>query len=253
MQVENTNLVLGKGALYFDQFGDTPYVGLGERYFGNSPSVAFQVSREVEVRRDCVGGVLVRGESFVISEEAVGSVTTDNISPENVALWFGAKSTGQAAMAGVIQTPAKVYQGRTYQLGVTEDNPIGRRDFSAVSVTLAGVAVPPLNNYIPDPDNGRITILPGSAIADGANVQLVGTAKATNEIILVSAGQIQTGSLRFVADALHGKGHDYFFPVVELQASGDFQLKGDTWQELQFSVVARKRPKRKLYYIASRA
>lgn len=255
MELQRDNLVLGKGKLYFDKFGDTPYVGLGERYFGNSPSVTFQVNRDVEPIMSSVGGVLVRTDSVVISEDARATFTTDNMASENVQLWFGAASTGQAAMAGIIQTPVTAYQGRSYQLGVTEANPIGRRDFSAISVTRAGVAVPPLNNYLVDELGGRVTILPGGGLADGTPVVLVGTALATNEVIMVSARTVLTGSLRFVADVspgMHGKGHDYFFPVAELQAAGDYQQKGDTWQELQFNVIARKRPKRKLYYVASR-
>lgn len=252
MEFQRGNLVLGRGTLYFDQFGTTPFVGLGERYLGNSPAVSFKTSKELQPIIDSVGGKLVRTGAHVISQEAEGSFTTDNIDPGNLAVWFGAKDSGRVAGAGAVSTAVAAYQGRYYQLGVTPTNPIGRRNFSAISVTKGGVPVAAAGNYDFDLADGRVYILPGSSILDGQAILITGTAVATGEVILIPDGSLATGSLRFVSYALHGQGQDYFFPVVELQAAGDLQLKGSTWQELRFNVVARKRPNFEMYYAAAR-
>lgn len=252
MEFVRGNLVLGRGTLYFDQFGDTPYVGLGERYLGNSPAVAFKTSKDVQPIIDCIGGQLVRVGAHVISQEAEGSFVTDNIDPENLAMWFGAKDSGRVAGAGAVSTAATVYQGRYYQIGVTPANPLGRRNFTSISVTKGGVTVAPTGNYDYDLADGRVRILPGSSILNGETILMTGTAVATAEKILIPNGSLVVGALRFVAYALHGNGQDYLFPAVELQAAGDFQLKGTAWQELRFNVVARKRPNYEMYYAAAR-
>lgn len=248
---ENQNLVFGRGRLYFDQFAPGTTTGKGERYLGNSPSVAVQVAREIEVITSSIDGVLVRTGSEIISENANSSFTVDHISPENLMLWFGAVDSGRTASAGGVASNIVAYPGSFYQVGASQANPMGRRNLTSVTLQRGATVIDPLN-YETDLENGRIRIAVDAAITPGETLTLSGVATETAEKVLVSGKAVVTGSLRFVSDALHGKGQDYFFPWVELKPSGDFQLKGTTWQELRFDVSARKRRRYDLYYVATR-
>lgn len=245
------NLVLGRGMLFFEQFAPGTSAGQGERYLGNSPSVAFQVRRETQVYTASIQGVLHTTKSEIISEGATGTCTLDDVSQENLAVFFNAKDSGVAASAGVVQGTITAYRGAYYQVGATASSPLGRRNMSAITL-LRGTTPLAANQYEVDLANGRIRISPTAAVTPGESLTLRGTALATDEAILVPSSVVVTGALRFVSDTLYGKGQDFFFPLVEIQPAGDFQLKGETWQELRFDITARKRPRYNLYYVATR-
>lgn len=254
MIFERDNYVLGRGTLYFEPFAPGTYVGDGEQYFGNTPSLVFKTQRVTRARQGSENGRLVTLDSLLISEGASGEFSTDNIKAHLLAWWYGAEASGIAAPQAAIVSTITVKRGRYYQLGVTEENPMGRRNLSNAVVVRQGEVTPiaEAGNFSLSEADGRIYITPTSTIADGTTI-VVSAVGTTSEVIYKPSGKIVTGALRFSGDTAYGVGNDYYFPLVELSAAADIAAKGDVFQEIRFTFNARKRKGRELFYFAHRA
>ena len=254
MIFERDNYVLGRGTLYFEPFAPGTYVGDGEQYFGNTPSLVFKTLRTTRARQGSENGRLVTLDSVLISEGASGEFSTDNIKPHLLAWWYGAEASGIAAPQGAFVSTITVKRGRYYQLGASSENPLGRRNLTNAVVVRQGQVTPidPAGNYSISEDDGRIYILPNSTIADDTTL-VISAAGKTSEVIYKPSGKIVTGALRYCGDTAYGVGNDYYFPLVELSAAADIAVKGDVFQEIRFSFNARKRIGRELFYFAHRA
>lgn len=60
-------------------------------------------------------------------------------------------------------------------------------------------------------------------------------------LALVGSAHQIFGSLEFLSDNAVGNNMNYWFPYVNLAPNGNFALKGDAWQVLQFTAAALKR------------
>lgn len=118
---ENATLVIGRGELYFDRFIPGTKEGEGELYFGNTPG--FSLSRTVEeiTRFTSYGGQQIEVNGLVTREVHSADITTDNISMQNMALWFGGNvdDGGQAGIGQITENIA-IKRGRWYQLGKSQ-------------------------------------------------------------------------------------------------------------------------------------
>jgi hypothetical protein len=113
--------------------------------------------------------------------------------------------------------------------------------------TLAGgsvagsTAVAAPGNYEVDAVTGRVLILDDAAnLNDGDNLVFAYTAAAGTEEIVIAAGTVIEGRLEFMANNAAGENRDYLWPFVQISPNGDFSLKGDGWQEMEFSVEVLK-------------
>lgn len=250
------NLVLGRGRVFFEKF-DSRYgfSGEGLRYIGNTDMFNVTTNRSrVEDKVSRGGRVILKGTE-VTEETCTGVLTTDNVDLANITDWFAATDAGIITGSG-FPTPYQVIatRGNYYQLGMTADNPAGRRGYSVITVTKSGVTIPAAGNYEADFALGMIRILPDAAsIADGDTLTLSGTTVALAEQILKPTGRAVRGALRFVSNAMVGVSRDIYIPSVELRADGDQEFKGDKWQELRFTFAATYRPGHELYYVVKRA
>lgn len=256
IQDDKNNLVLGRGRVYFEKFTDRyGFAGRGMRYIGNTDLFNVTTNRSRVENKVSRGGRVMLLGTEVTEETCTGVMTTDNIDLENVTDWFAATDAGIVTGAG-FPTPQVVtgYRGSYYQMGVTPDNPAGRRGYTVITVTKAGVTIPSTGNYEADFQRGMIRILPNAAqINDGDPLTLSGTTVALAEQILKPTGRAVRGALRFVSNATVGVSRDVFIPCVELRADGDQEFKGDKWQELRFTFAAAYRPGNELYYVVKRA
>lgn len=245
------NYTLGRGRVFFDRFPSNVVVdaltrGSGERYLGNTPEFVTNSTSEDLDHFSSEGGVRTKDDSVQLQLDRAGSFITDNISAENVALFFlGEASTlTQAAATAVEEVVAGVARGRFIQLGVTAANPAGVRNVSNVVVkTGVGFAttVTQSGNYQVDEVLGRVYIEANAPGIDGVDVQFTYDVAASTRSRVVSGSQAIYGSLHFVADNPKGENRDYFYPYVKLSPDGDYNLKGDEWQQIGFTFEVLKK------------
>jgi len=253
------NYTLGRGELYFNKFRIGTMVGIGERYFGNTPEVSFTFESETLDHYNSDRGVREKDASVILQTNRTGSFSTDNISPENLALFFfGDKDVlTQASATAVSETFEDVQQGLFYQLGATQANPTGVRLVTNVVVT--DDATPTANTFVVGQDYqvdlqlGRIEILKGGDITDGTNLVVTYDVTASTRELVVSGSQAVEGELRYIARNPTGEQIDYFWPHVKIAPNGDFALKSDEFQVIPFTIEVLKRPGYEAVYATKRA
>lgn len=86
--MEEMNYVVGRGRLFFGLFKPGTRVATSQRYFGNTPELSLSQSEDTLDHFSSEGGVRVKDASVTLQNDSSGSFTCDNISPENLALWF---------------------------------------------------------------------------------------------------------------------------------------------------------------------
>lgn len=239
----NPNYVVGRGKLYFTSFitGTKTLVG-GARYLGNSPELSLSQSEEKLDHYSSDYGIKVKDASVSLQNDMSGSFSLDDISAENLALFFRG-SVGAAVIAGGAgTTTADAVLGSYVQLGLTAGNPIGARNVSAVVVTkLPATVVAMAGNYEVDAVTGRVFILENAAnIVDGDDLSIAFTAAAGTEEVIISAGTTIEGRMEFIAANAAGENRDYIWPYVQVSPDGDFSLKGDEWQTMSFTLEVLK-------------
>lgn len=233
------NLVLGRGRLYFERFAVGAKTGNGaERYLGSTPELSVTQSETTLDHRSMEGGRAVKDRSVALTNDTNGSFTTDDISRENVALWYLGAHTAVLITAGtgVLSTYADAKLGTYFQLGKSAATPSGARNVSNVVVKVGATTVTEAGNYEVDPALGRVYILPDAAdITEGDDVEFTFDVAAGTEDRIIPDGEQIHGALRFIADNAEGDNDDRYWPYVKLAPDGDHSLKGDDWQTMSFA------------------
>lgn len=260
MQTPNgKNYSLGRGKLFFAPFapGTMTAVG-GQRYFGNTPDFSTSSDSEELEHFDSDNGVNIKDDSVTLSNTRTGSFTTDNISIENVAMFYLGSAASFTQMAATAQTTVvKATLGRYYQLGVTEANPVGARHVTNVVVTKGtgpGTPVTLTNNFELDLALGRVYIETDApdVLADDDLTFTFDQEAYTQKRIISSSDEI-VGELFFEATNPKGTLLDHFWPYVKISPNGDFALKsGDDWMSIPFNVEFLKKDGRESVYVTDR-
>lgn len=86
--VQENNYVVGRGRLFFGQFRKGTRKALGQLYFGNTPELSTSQDEDTLDHYSSEGGVRVRDASVTLQNDVSASFACDNISNENLALWF---------------------------------------------------------------------------------------------------------------------------------------------------------------------
>lgn len=236
----NKQYTLGRGKVLFDVFVAATTLITGERYFGNTPSFNLTAESENLDHFDADEGIKTKDKSVTLSLNRKGSFVTDNIDIDNVALFFNANAAvvAQAAVVGKTTVITDPLGDRYYQLGVTVGNPTGDRQVTNV-VASAGVVT---TDFTVDAELGRVYIVAGGAIDGDATVTFTydTTAKSRKQIITTGDAAVE-GALRFLAHNATGAQLDYYMPSVKLAPNGEYELKGESWQQMSFSVEIQKR------------
>ncbi len=235
------NQILGRGKVYFDKFLPGTKTKTGELYLGNTPALSLSAADTALDHYDSDAGLKVKDISITLQSDLTGSVQTDNISIENIALWFmgdSSKITQVASMAAVTE-PLTVSPGFWYQLGVDDAHPAGViavSDFS-VSDTAAEPAPITADNFTVDLVNGRFMVNVDSADVDADTEVTVSykLAASMQEAMVYNGTQI-FGAMRFVSNNPVGPQRSYYMPYVKLTSDGDYNLKGDDWQAMTFAM-----------------
>lgn len=252
----SNNYTLGRGELHFGQFRTGTQVPRGERYLGNSPELGFNAEQENLDHYNSDRGVRIKDESVILQLDYAGSFITDNISPENLAMFFLGESLLETttALTGETDTFTDVELGLTYQLGASTASPGGVRDVENAALTVGATPLVAGTDYVIDEALGRITLLETATnVVDTDQVDVTYDVKASTRQRIISKSDTIEGSLRFIAYNPAGKDIDYFMPWVKITPSGDFQLKGDEWQQLPFDLEVLKKGSLESIYMDGRA
>jgi len=277
--VGNENYTLGRGEVHFARFVGATQEPAGERYIGNTPELSLTIEQEVLDHFNSDHGIREKDESIALQVNRTGSFTTDNIKPPNVALFFfGTESTVTEVGETVVdETILAVEQGLTYQLGISTTRPAGAKGIvgdtddsnSAGAFTVqayndsnsilpgsdsnsGNASYVAVTDYVLDPELGRLYIVPGGGIADGASLVVNYTIKASTFSRVISGSQPVEGAMRFIAFNPTGDDIDYYFPWVKVSPNGDYALKSDQWQTIPFNLEILKRSDREAIYADGR-
>lgn len=219
---KTTNQTLGRGRIYFKKTGDSGY-----RYIGNTPAFGLSVTSDTLKHFSSDTGVKVQDKEIVISTEYAGSLTTDNVNHENLAMMFlGTSATVAVASAtGASVTFNDVVLGNVFDLG--------KRNVSNVVITGKTLGT----DYTVDAVNGLLTIPETSTIVAGSDVTVTFDNAAYSYDRTVSAGTAVEGSLMFIANNPEGDDIDYRIPDVKMMPNGELAIKAEEWQQLPFNLV----------------
>lgn len=126
------NYTLGRGELWFAPFRPGTRTARGESYFGNTPEFSLTIESENLDHYNSDRGVREKDQSIALQTDRTGNFTTDNISADNLALFFfGSKTRLTQAGGSVVGEDIEyVEKGLTYQLGMSQNNPGGARNIS---------------------------------------------------------------------------------------------------------------------------
>lgn len=236
------NYTRGAGKLYFNRL-DPQGVPEGEFYIGNTTSLTGTTEEEREDHYSSDEAERGKDASVVTQSDSTVAFTTDDIQPENLAMvWKGTAEQLAVAAVASVEEELTVKRGRWYQLGESPTSPSGARAITLTSLTDdAGtpVAIPGGAggaNYDVDADLARIFIKEDAPdVQDGDTLIATYAIRAHSRTVIISKGETIRGSLRYIADNTMGENRDDFWPLVEISPDGDYEFKGDTWQEMSFT------------------
>lgn len=109
--------------------------------------------------------------------------------------------------------------------------------------TLAGGAaagtITAAGNFTVDGDNGLIYILADAPdITDGDSITFTYDQAAVTRDMVISSGTVIYGRLQFISTNPVGVKKNHLYPFVKLSPNGDYNLKGDDWQTMTFTLDA---------------
>lgn len=235
------NLTIPRGRMYFSPFtaGTTTLASKGRVYMGNTPGASLTGDSQKLDHYGADAAVRQKDKSVTTQVDYKGSITTDNISKENLALFFfgtasvlsEAGATGQTEVLGAVAADASVL------VGVGATRPQGARNLANV-VVKDGVTVKTLGtHYEVDAANGMV-----HALVAFAAMEVDYDITAHTRDLVVTSGTKVAGELILVLDNSEGDNGTYYMPYVTMSPSGDLALKGDgtAWQELKLELEVLK-------------
>ncbi|MFU1607319.1 hypothetical protein ACM25O_13120 [Sulfitobacter pontiacus] len=234
-----SNLVLGRGKVYFDRFIPGTTIKTGERYMGATPS--FSVSAETQEldHFSSEEGLQIKDESVTLRVDYSGALTVEDMSGANTALFFfGESETTTIAAAADEQDVFVAQPGLVYQLGASDAKPEGVEQVSAITVTGNGGAPVYAEgaDYIAHLEEGFIEIVPGGAIVADTPIEVNYSVAAQTQNRVISGSTLIQGALRFRSRNGVGQQRNFYMPKVTLRPNGEFALKGEEWQNISFNV-----------------
>ena len=244
---KTNNYTLGAGKVYFNLFPDEdPTRAKGFRYLGSTSEFNLTQESDTLEHKNSEGGMIYTDEEIPISTTMSGTLTTDNIVPENLALFYMGEHAVMAQTAASAQSETMtVHRGTVHKLGVTRNNPNGIFAVENVVVTVVagGAALVRGTDFEIDEKHALLSIDINTAKIDaaaGTEIKVQYDAKAAKRDVILSKSKSIVGALRFVSDNGTGTNREYYIPKARLTPNGDHALKGEEWQTLGFNVKALK-------------
>tara|TARA_Y100000593_G_scaffold83521_2_gene157510 strand:- start:14246 stop:15028 length:783 start_codon:yes stop_codon:yes gene_type:complete len=236
------NYTLGRGKVHIARLDAQGNPG-GFRYIGNTPEMNLNIESETLDHYSSDEGIREKDDSVPLEVNRTGSLITDNISPDNVALFFfGSKSTvTQASVASATETLSAIEAGRSYKLGASPSNPTGYFGISEtgfdVAVNGGGTALVAGTDYTMDFDNGVISFIEGSAVAtEGADIDVTYEVAGSTRSRVISGSEPVEAAMMYITKNPKGEDCTFYMPYIKLTPNGDYALKGDEWQQIPLAL-----------------
>lgn len=236
---------LPKGKFYFRQFDpgtQTPMAG-GFRRLGNIPEATVTQNIEKLTHVSSEGGINVQDASVDTANDQSFAFTTDNVSLDNLAMWFNSEVSEIVEAGGAVadEEIGDVSADSYVQLGEAPATPQGARNVSAVVLTgvVGAAASAPLvlnQHYRVDLKRGLVEFL----VAATDVTADYSVAPGTRRVVLGGTQTIE-GELKFYADNPKGSNKDTHWPYVQISPDGDYALVGTDWQSVSFAVAIMQR------------
>lgn len=245
-----TQLVIGRGKLFFELFENNTLAGDGQRYLGNTPGFSLAYSEDAEERYQSIGGVRVLVDRYVTRQAYKGAVVCDEMSSDNVAMWFNAEdvSTLIDAATSTVSEVFTIKRGLYYQVGVTDDTPLGERFLHDVTFKKGTDPIDTDSNIFLGASNGRFQVLDNAPDLASGDALTIRYQRNEARQHLLSKSKKLKGAVTFVAANLVGPQVDYFFPLVYVAPTGTMDLKTDDFQRMTFDFHVAKHPTKDLFY-----
>ena len=248
----NSNLYLGRGMLYYDQFLAGTTTRTGELALGNCLKFEITMKDTMKEKYESMDHSSLLYQRAPIRRDSTIKIEGDEYSLENLAAVMMGNTaklaqTG-AAVTGESLTTAAVL-GRYY--------PTKYRNISAVTLHDAASVKVLGTDYTVDAISGRIYILPTGSILAGDTLTVDYT-YATQSLNMVQAGTSakQDGYLRFVADPVSGPHYEVEVWHVNFTPSGAIGFIADDFGNwtLEGMVIADlvNHPTEPLYHVIDR-
>lgn len=255
---QSSDIVLGRGALFFALLDSTTRKPLGFRHLGNATAFALNVESETLEHFSSRAGVKTIDREIVLSQKCGVTLTLDEINFQNVALFLSGTATAGAANAARSASvtdrliTADAYKSFSYEL----TNASGDRlyDLGTTGLTVKshastlGSASTLVENtdYTVDRKWGTIHLLStGSTHAEGNSLWFSYTSAGTEQLIDQVDLMTQTsisGFLRFklINAANSDKQQLLDLHSVTLKADGEMPLISDEFTTLTLTGSAER-------------
>lgn len=233
------DLYLGAGKVYIDRL-DANRARTGERYVGTCSALSIATEDEVKDFYSSSDRSRALLKSANTRRTPNIKITMNEVSLENLAHAFmGTKNNfaqTTSSKANYVPPAARVKPGYYFPL----EDPSGthRRQVSAVTVTgpSSSPTYAATTDYVVDTVSGRIYVVPGGAITDGAALEVDFTwATITGSALPYIAGgdtSIIEGFVRFVGDPSAGPQLEVQIYIASLRPDGDLNLIGEDYGEI---------------------
>ena len=237
------NYTLGRGKVHFARFLPNTLTPDGFFYIGNTPEFSLTIESQTLDHYSSDEGIREKDDSVPLEVNRSGSMTTDNIDPKNVALFFfGDDSTvTQAVVAAAPEVITSIKAGHSYKLGSTPSNPAGAFGINptglALETVVGATALVVDVDYTIDLDAGIVSFVAGSAVAvDGVDIEVTYAIRASSRSRVISGSEPVEGAMMYVTRNPKGADVVFYMPYVKITPNGDYALKGDEWQTIPLSL-----------------
>lgn len=251
------NYTLGRGELHFSRFKPGTQTGEGYRYLGNSPEWALTLETETLDHFNSDRGIREKDKSITLEVSRSGNIVLDEIDEDNLSYYFfsaaGKETVTQAGGSVTGFALTDVIPGRSYQLGEDITDAVGdvRISTTGLSVKKGVTVLDILDDYLIDYERGLITIVEGGAVVAGDDLTVDYTTLAAVYDRVISGSEKVEGALKYITRNATGPDRVINMPYVTLAPNGDYNLKGDDWQQIPFTVEVLRKGALEAIYIAS--
>lgn len=234
---------IGRGEVHFARFLPGTTTRTGYRYLGNTPEFSLTLESETLDHYNSDRGIREKDASVTIEVTRSGTIATDEINNENVSMFlFSANGAEVITSAGGAVTGyaiADVIPGQSYPLGVDAADPVGALSIAypgtgptAFAVKKGATVFAAGDDYVYTPASALLKIIDGGAILKGDDITVDFTELVYSYELVKSGSEPVTGALKFVTYNPIGPDRIFTFPYVSISPNGDWNLKGDEWQQL---------------------
>jgi len=238
------NYTLGRGKVHFARFSSGLTPG-PFRYIGNTPELNLTIESEELDHFSSDGGIREKDDSVPLEVNRTGSMITDNISPDNVALFFfGDKSTVTTVSASGENTSiTNIELDHSYKIAATTQNPTGVFGVSESNLTVQinmGATLVEGTDFEIDYDMGIISFLSGGSLTGGEQIDITYDLRGSTRDRVISGSSPVEGAMMYQTNNPKGTNSLFYMPYCKISPNGDYALKGDEWQQIPFSLEVLK-------------